>query len=462
MVYIASPPSLKIRAADAVPKNRGTAPSLKFRGPMDPVIWSLEALMKNKMMELYLVDASTMIVPRTYIDYKNRGGEMGRETFIRESSGATNHMFTSGLLSIPIVFLFNTLSMPYLFNRGGALLNGKGINQKAWINYNTLEEYGNTFQKHITQGMQDGLTPQVVRKNFIRDILGRFEATDRYSLAESLKKTLYPGGIPESVLARDAKLQHALKGRLDPNSLEQIVKMFDQSDSAFMGTYKLHEELANYRKVLEASYQAQGKDISRELSPTRLNQLLNRKRIERTGELIKTQKEFIQLLYEKCTSGNLSQEINILNEHGDKKLASQNLKTKLTELKYFLEQYGDRVLSDPKTGQLLKTPLNESQGAELLKLLSHEGRQGFLGGILPSAKDGLLNFTRKSHFWLSGIPIVATIIITGSVAFVNNMITQRRNHGKVFFPGIEGLAEKENKPAFVQPASNPFKQAGAR
>jgi len=86
---------------------------INFKGPLDGIITqSLVAIDTNPMVNAALVDVFSMVIPRTYVDTKERNKYAGAETLFRELTGTVIVCLSSGFLAKGIAKLYNKFVEP--------------------------------------------------------------------------------------------------------------------------------------------------------------------------------------------------------------------------------------------------------------------------------------------------------------------------------------------------------------
>ncbi len=412
----------------------------------------------NPLTQLLVTDLGGMVLPRTGLELYERGPDMGRETFIREITGTLSNVFLAGWVGLLALLTWNGKLLNNRFFRTNKL----GINTGAWINARSMDTYGRLFADSLNNPALQ--TPAAVRRHFVETLLTNMRATDGYQADKA-----FSGGIealkdkhPE-IAGRMEKLAlgSLREGRLSPEVVSQLADMLSPSDDVHRGVYNIEKQIAQFRK-LNGRYgpilkQAEALRLSDDLLKTLpethgrrlallqvLDPLVKSERIALSRQAMKSMKPFLNELTETAVRHGLSGEIHVLDEAGNAALKNRSLSTTLQEVKFFLEQYADRVLVDPKTGELGNTPMTEAFRRDVMNKLYGRGGNGLLAKFLPTAKDGLITFTRKSKTWLTMIPYALAIVFSISVAFLNNWLTERKHGGKVFFPG-DGVVPDDGK-----------------
>jgi hypothetical protein len=418
------------------------------RGITDVISYVTQKVDSNDLTQLLVTDLGGMVLPRTGIELVERGPDMGRETFIREISGTISNVFLAGWMGFLALMTFN-----------GKLLNNKlfrtnklGIHTGAWINASSLDYYGRLF----TESLNHSRTPIEARRKFIETLLANMRTTDQAQAYKSMTGAIETFSQPQvkermAAISRD----HLREGRLSPQALEKLVAQFAQSDRMHTGTYTVHEQVARfadqmrrYGPVIEKAEKLIRADSELQKLPAKqarklaiervIEPLVKDERVKLSREAEKAIKGFMNELTETAIQGGLSDQLNLLDDTGKVALKDRHLGTMLREIKFFLEQYVDRVLSNEKTGKLLTGEMTDEFRRQVVDQLYRKGNTGLLSRFLPGAKDGLITFTRKSKTWLTVVPYLLSVMLSISVAFLNNWLTQRKHGGQVFFPGEGG------------------------
>lgn len=127
--------------------------NVKFTGAFDAVTTGLRFLDTNQAWGANAVDLASMVIPRTTVDLINRGPAAGMETGRREASGTINHS---------LVGVYGTIAGLAL---ASALNNKYGIKaQKLFVDDDTLELLGKTWDNQVKQGNSDPL------KKYLTDV----------------------------------------------------------------------------------------------------------------------------------------------------------------------------------------------------------------------------------------------------------------------------------------------------
>lgn len=108
-----------------------------FNGPLDGAITqSLIAIDTNPMANAALVDIFSMVIPRTYVDTKERNKYAGAETLFRELTGTFIVCLSSGILAKGISHLYNRFVEPEV-----------KVNPNSWVSNDSLNLLNHSWSK---------------------------------------------------------------------------------------------------------------------------------------------------------------------------------------------------------------------------------------------------------------------------------------------------------------------------
>lgn len=108
-----------------------------FKGPLDGVITqALTTIETNEMVDAALVDVFSMVIPRTYVDTKERNKYAGAETLFRELTGTVIVCLSSGWLAKGISHLYNKFVEPET-----------KINPNSWVGNDSLNVLKTSWDK---------------------------------------------------------------------------------------------------------------------------------------------------------------------------------------------------------------------------------------------------------------------------------------------------------------------------
>lgn len=153
----------------------------RFTGVGRLAVGLVESIDSNKLTELVVTDVGAMVIPRTVIEYKQRGSDAGRETLIREVSGTVANCFLSGWMG---AWALKLLKNPTSWL--GKRLNALGMRHDAWIQNKHLtrfgEEYARILQDETIQTSEDAM------RAWARQLLDGLESTDGLAKMEAFQK----------------------------------------------------------------------------------------------------------------------------------------------------------------------------------------------------------------------------------------------------------------------------------
>ena len=100
----------------------------KFKGPLDDALTrTLVTIDTNPMVNAALVDIFAMVIPRTYVDTKERNKFAGAETLFRELTGTFIVCLSSGIFAKGISQLYNKFVKPEI-----------DVNPNSWVSNDSL------------------------------------------------------------------------------------------------------------------------------------------------------------------------------------------------------------------------------------------------------------------------------------------------------------------------------------
>lgn len=109
-----------------------------FKGPLDGAITqTLVTIDTNPMVNAALVDVFAMVIPRTYVDTKERNKYAGAETLFRELTGTFIVCLSSGILAKGISHLYNKFVQPEI-----------KVNPNSWVSNDSLALLKHSWDKN--------------------------------------------------------------------------------------------------------------------------------------------------------------------------------------------------------------------------------------------------------------------------------------------------------------------------
>lgn len=124
-----------------------------FKGPLDGAITqSLITIDTNPMVNAALVDVFAMVIPRTYVDTKERNKYAGAETLFRELTGTFIVCLSSGYLAKGIAKLYNKFVNPETKVNPDSWVSNDNLNllNQAWDKDKNSEKYVENVLSNIS------------------------------------------------------------------------------------------------------------------------------------------------------------------------------------------------------------------------------------------------------------------------------------------------------------------------
>lgn len=115
-----------------------------FKGPLDGLLTqSLVTIDTNPMVNAALVDIFAMVIPRTYVDTKERNKYAGAETLFRELTGTFIVCLSSGWLAKGIAHLYNKFVTPEVKINPNSWVSNDSLNllHHSWNNSKNSHQY---------------------------------------------------------------------------------------------------------------------------------------------------------------------------------------------------------------------------------------------------------------------------------------------------------------------------------
>ncbi len=423
-VPLSAPPAAPAVATNSNPpglKTQATRPQPAFGNILaSPIIGGIVntvgRIQQDPILELMSIDLAGFIVPRTAMELEERGYDMGLETGIRESSGLFSIVFLSGWLAWGSTRIAQALT-----RRKAAKQTKQGLIPairwyKNHIHGETLEILGNQFSE---------------------------------ALSRSKGKTL-------------GELQHAFYDGM----LRRV-----QSTSGHVAP-TLITELENKVAIAQAQRPGMAPIVSGTLDSAQRNRLV--------GLLAKTEATTKEAMapvvdFAKGPHSNLTTQVHVW-KNPTTKLSDKSLPLLLQEMRTFWQQYVKGVAMKEYGHVLAGTNAGQAQARQHRHIFSskltapfitqvHNRLFGPVGpmvgkgkpsalkrvwqNLFPSIKQGVLPYVLKRRTLLTALPYGLTLVLASGVAFLNNWLTARRHHGKVYFPGL-GDVEKNGLVAASQ------------
>lgn len=125
---------MKVEINSKLQKNK----QQNFKGSLDGLITqSLVTIDTNPMVNATLVDVFAMVIPRTYVDTKERNKYAGAETLFRELTGTFIVCLSSGYLAKGIAKMYNNFVNPEI-----------KVNPDSWVSNDSLNLLNHTWDKN--------------------------------------------------------------------------------------------------------------------------------------------------------------------------------------------------------------------------------------------------------------------------------------------------------------------------
>lgn len=136
-----------------------------FKGPLDSPISSaitqtLITIDTNPMVNAALVDVFAMVIPRTYVDTKERNKYAGAETLFRELTGTIIVCLSSGYIGKWIAHGYNKFVKPEI-----------KLNPNSWVSNDSLNLLHHSWNKSIVNGKNN-------TEKYVSNVLSNLSGTD--------------------------------------------------------------------------------------------------------------------------------------------------------------------------------------------------------------------------------------------------------------------------------------------
>lgn len=132
-----------------------------FKGPLDGAITqSLITIDTNPMVNAALVDVFSMVIPRTYVDTKERNKYAGAETLFRELTGTIIVCLSSGYIGKWIAHGYNKFVKPEV-----------QLNPNSWVTNDSLNLLKHSWDKSIVDEKGNS-------EKYVSNILSNISGTD--------------------------------------------------------------------------------------------------------------------------------------------------------------------------------------------------------------------------------------------------------------------------------------------
>ncbi|MBK8190400.1 MAG: hypothetical protein IPK79_08115 [Vampirovibrionales bacterium] len=412
-----------------------TPPHFGFAGAaVNALAATAQVIDSNPLINLMTLDLGGMVLPRTFLEFRERGIDMGRETFLRESMGTVTNVFLAGWTGGAALAIFK-----------GAQA-ARGAQAAPWINWRTMEHYSALLDRALSEGV----SAQDARERFVRAALQSLRANDSALAPQLLRAAVSGVENPTLRAALTARVDAVARNRLSPQGVDALTTMLAPSETPDRGVYHIGKMTAQWRH-LQSQYAphqhaartalAQGHALSAAAShhpdaahALKMEDMLrasnDRQWAVETARSARHAPVIAKELARHALEDGMSPSIHAVDVHGKPFLKDRSLETTLGELRTFLEQYVDRALSHPVNGDISAQALDEATRGRIRAALFNKAR--------TRSENGLITLARLNRRWLTTLPLALTVIASTSVAFLNNWLTRKKHHGQVFFPGEGG------------------------
>lgn len=135
--------------------------NLSFKGPLDGAITqTLVTIDTNPMVNAALVDIFAMVIPRTYVDTKERNKYAGAETLFRELTGTIIVCLSSGYIGKWIAHGYNKFVKPEI-----------QINPNSWVTNDSLNLLKHSWDKSIVDSKGNS-------EKYVSNVISNISGTD--------------------------------------------------------------------------------------------------------------------------------------------------------------------------------------------------------------------------------------------------------------------------------------------
>lgn len=181
---------------------------ISFKGPLDGILTqALIQIDTNPMINAALVDIFAMVIPRTYIDTKERNKYAGAETFFRELSGTFIVCLSSGVFAKGLSHLYNKFSNPKTRINPNSWVSNDSLNllNHAW---NNSENNSKNYVSNILSGISGIDGRKTVKFNEI-DPEEQKEIIDAFN--ELFEKLSSKNDVSNNLNSLEKRITNALK-----------------------------------------------------------------------------------------------------------------------------------------------------------------------------------------------------------------------------------------------------------
>lgn len=153
-----------------------------------PIQMVMDPINNSRLFELFVSDFLGMTFPRTVIETKKRGADMGRETLFREIVGGLTPVYVCGWLGSLLAFGLEK-----------QFYNPKQMSFRAWIDSNLLNHFAGITQEVLAKAN----TVKDLKEGIVKTIVSQIQSTDGIHELPQFKE-YFPekGWLPEKVKER--------------------------------------------------------------------------------------------------------------------------------------------------------------------------------------------------------------------------------------------------------------------
>lgn len=356
---------------------------LNFKGPLDGIVTqALTTIETNEMVNAALVDVFSMVIPRTYVDTKERNKYAGAETLFRELTGTFIVCLSSGFIAKGISHLYNKVVEPKT-----------NINPNSWVANDSLN-----LLKHSWDKSNNNV------EKYVSNILSNFSGIDGKKTSEwkdiDWKNVEWLDDSKwDKINWQDSKfknIQHNLKNEEQiTKTLSQIIenKTIDKKDAKHILEI-INSRITNALKV--------GNSIDVKLDDKKLSSSLKNitRDIYDLGKTVFTNKEInIEAALSKLQKMNKAKTLGALAVASTLGLTNQYINRQITKKRTGSDNFvGEVDYKKTQEGVSMENPQEKKNNLKLIvsKLLASAGIIGFAAAVMhiKNPKD----FIKKLEF----------------------------------------------------------------
>jgi hypothetical protein len=406
---------------------------------------SMQALENNKTLELAVLDWGAMVVPRTYIETKERGPLMGQETFRREMAGNITIVYLAGWLGTAAAHVYNKLPG----------FNAAGLTSKAFINLNHFTAFAGLTQQSLAEQGEalTQLTPKALRQKIATRFVESLQDEFIHTWPERHKQAF------TELSAQGSEAKAAARKEL-------IALLSNTKEGPHAGPYGIEHALSQ-------------SPLPEGLTAKAEQKALQKIRYQLTEVSLKAEPMLGQKLEEAALAMGLTEKVSFQGVHPLTKkalpLADRELKELLLQMKRFMEHGLDRSMADVARkhghGFDFNLPLGQMTQSHTAQALTQQLDKVLVGKAthwanpatyFPKMGDSLLQAIEKQKLWCSGSALLLTTIAAVGATFFNAYRTKQKLHGSNVYPGDENytLMQQAMQKTAATPAKNPVLEKG--